>query len=527
MGAAPDDQQIFEQKFRLMETGRKYQFEDSQNQLKANKEVVNLLRKENKELKKQLLAIKEEKDREKDTTPGNLQDCELALLDHKINLARRALDHVRHESQLRRKDIELCRARLRDIEKVRPDVLDLDPGLARQIRMLENRLDKSMIKFNEAQAIRKTYEQIVKRLREERIGFDNQLAAIERTLKAKDHDYQELLNMSHDANHANAISKAELGQFRAAYEEDRRQKDQELSERKAMVQKRIDQTQKLEKKEKALKAKEAEAAAPKQEEEKPKTAVAEPAPEEQEKLREYEEYFLQIKEATGVQDGDVGVVIEKFISQEDTHRNLAEMKEVAEKKIEGLNQEKANLRAQLDEIKYSGSAQLGSRRIVDEFEAHLADARHQCEKNRAKYERAARVLINVKAGIEHLADKLQDFKRGGIGDPGEDLRPTMSDESVVKVMEYCEKKLQLLSDEVAHTLGTSEQPEHQEEVVLPPTNRRIKLPTSDDDEDNGDDDDEDEEEDVLDRDTVKKLANLALDRERKKSKKRGKKAAKE
>merc|ERR1719487_2486711 len=91
----------------------------------------------------------------------------------------------------------------------------------RHIRVLENRLDKSMIKYNEAMSIRRTYEQIVRRLKDERIGFDNQLAAIERTLKAKDHDYQELLNMSHDANHANAISKAELGQFRAAYEEER------------------------------------------------------------------------------------------------------------------------------------------------------------------------------------------------------------------------------------------------------------------------------------------------------------------
>eukprot|EP01065_Artemidia_motanka_P045443 TRINITY_DN6683_c0_g1_i1.p1 TRINITY_DN6683_c0_g1~~TRINITY_DN6683_c0_g1_i1.p1 ORF type:complete len:528 (+),score=215.62 TRINITY_DN6683_c0_g1_i1:60-1643(+) len=526
--AAPDDQQILEQKFRLMETGRKYQFEDSQNQLKANKEVVNQLRKENKELKKQLLAIKEEKDREKDTTPGSLQDRELALLDHKINAARRSLDTLRHESQLRRADVERCRSCLRDIEKIRPDVLDLDPGLARKIRMLENRLDKSMIKFNEAQAIRKTYEQIVKRLKEERIGFDNQLAAIERTLKAKDHDYQELLNMSHDANHANAISKAELGQFRAAYEEDRRQKDLELSERKAMVQKRIDQTQKLEKKEKQLKAKEQEATAPKQEEEKPKMAAAEPAPEEQEKLREYEDYFVKIKEATGVQDGDVGVVIEKFISQEDTHRNLAEMKETAERKIESLNQEKAQLKMQLDEIKYSGSAQLGSRRIVDEFEAHLADARHQCEKNRAKYERAARVLINVKAGIEHLADKLQNFKRNDrLGDPSDEVRPPMGDDSVVKVMEYCEKKLQQLADEVGPTISGEVEAPTDMPVDLPSTNRRIKLPTSDEDEDNGDDEDEDEEEDVLDRDTVKKLANLALDREKKKSKKRVKKAAKE
>ena len=72
----------------------------------------------------------------------------------------------------------------------------------RHIRNLENRLDKAMIKFNEAQSIRKTYDQIVKRLKEERVGFDNQLAALERTLAAKDHDYQELKLLSSDAAHA-------------------------------------------------------------------------------------------------------------------------------------------------------------------------------------------------------------------------------------------------------------------------------------------------------------------------------------
>ena len=47
----------------------------------------------------------------------------------------------------------------------------------REIRILENRLDKVMIKYNEAQSIRKTYEQIVKRLKEERVGLEklNQL----------------------------------------------------------------------------------------------------------------------------------------------------------------------------------------------------------------------------------------------------------------------------------------------------------------------------------------------------------------
>ena len=397
----------------------------------------------------------------------------------------------------------------------------MDPGLSRKIRMLENRLDKSMIKYNEAQAIRKTYEQIVKRLKEERIGFDNQLAAIERTLKAKDHDYQELLSMSHDAIHANAISKAELAQFRAAYEEERRQKDIELSERKQAVQKRIDQTQRLERKEKHSKQREVEAAAPKQEEEHPKQQTIEPAPEEQEKLRQYEEAFAKIKEATGVTD--VQEVIQKFITQEDTHRNLLEMKETTQAKIDSINIERANLKAKLEELKYSGSGQLGSRRIVDEFEAHLQEARHQCEKNCLKYERAAKLLINVKAGVEHLSEKLIDYKPKGEGEADDLNKLQVKEDNIIQVMEHCRAKLHMLTDEAGPTMGELDLSipfEHS--GVLPVTNRRIKLPTSDE-EDNGEDDDDDEEEDVLDRETVKKLANLAVEREKKKSKKRGKK----
>ena len=39
--------------------------------------------------------------------------------------------------------------------------------------------------FVPPQSIKKTYEQIVTRLTEERVGFDNQLAALERTVAAK------------------------------------------------------------------------------------------------------------------------------------------------------------------------------------------------------------------------------------------------------------------------------------------------------------------------------------------------------
>jgi hypothetical protein len=90
------------------------------------------------------------------------------------------------------------RDEVRDLEldSQRPHMEDNE--YTRRIRALENKLDKAMIKYNEAQSIRKTYEQIVRRLKEERVGFDNQLAAIERTLGAKQRDYEELLLLAGD-----------------------------------------------------------------------------------------------------------------------------------------------------------------------------------------------------------------------------------------------------------------------------------------------------------------------------------------
>jgi len=53
--------------------------------------------------------------------------------------------------------------------------------------MLENKLDKAMIKYNEAMSIRRTYEQILERLKDERAGYDNRIHAIQKSLKAKQH----------------------------------------------------------------------------------------------------------------------------------------------------------------------------------------------------------------------------------------------------------------------------------------------------------------------------------------------------
>lgn len=91
-------------------------------------------------------------------------------------------------------DAERDKVRSLELDSHKPHLEDNDR--TRRIRSLENKLDKAMIKFNEAQSIKKTYEVIVKRLQEERIGYDNQLSIMERTLNAKKRDYEELIVLS-------------------------------------------------------------------------------------------------------------------------------------------------------------------------------------------------------------------------------------------------------------------------------------------------------------------------------------------
>merc|ERR1712046_427471 len=125
---------------------------------------------------------------------------------------RKENDKLHHANKAKQQRVDELHDAVQQIDLQAPGPED-EEAMTRQIRPLENRLDKAMIKYNEAQNIRRTYEQIVKRLREERIGFDNQLAAVERTLKAKDHDLEELTLMLHDATHSKEQARAELARL--------------------------------------------------------------------------------------------------------------------------------------------------------------------------------------------------------------------------------------------------------------------------------------------------------------------------
>lgn len=55
-------------------------------------------------------------------------------------------------------------------------------GDAQALRELENRLDKAVIKNQEAQFIGKTYKQIIERLQQDRLTFDGRVTTLEQAI---------------------------------------------------------------------------------------------------------------------------------------------------------------------------------------------------------------------------------------------------------------------------------------------------------------------------------------------------------
>jgi hypothetical protein len=92
-----------------------------------------------------------------------------------------------------------------------------------------------MIQNNEAQGICSTYDHIVKRLREERVSFDNRLTALERTLQSKQRDYKELVLLSADASYAKEVALQNLQKAKWSFDENKNNRARDIRDRQQQI----------------------------------------------------------------------------------------------------------------------------------------------------------------------------------------------------------------------------------------------------------------------------------------------------
>lgn len=420
-----------------------------------NAEEIGKLREENKELKTKLTMLHKTFTSSKHQGKNELSTLRKEVLKRraeydslKVTSAKRKRELVKLGDEAKACELEAGTGMGESSAPNSPNTTstgrDGDASLTRQIRSLGSKLDKAMIKYNEAQSIRSTYEHIVKRLKEERIGFDNQLTALERTVQAKQRDYEELLLLSGDASHARDIAQQQLHTHRCQYEEKRLAREGELREKHQMIKVRKQmierQRKKDEEKQKKQKDQDKQVVAAAQalngsggiggaahgrsssfrnrrasmmrrgsvvgDQE---THIDRLQEEQEEKIDVYEQAFRRIRDATGV--GDVSEVIEKIVGQEGTTDNLVALSKKNQERIEQLARRRDELKSSVEDLQYSGSNSPHRRKTVDDKEKRLNESISSLTRYRDKHDRYVSSLFSVKAGIKHLQDKLEPARR--------------------------------------------------------------------------------------------------------------------
>ncbi|XP_048104387.1 coiled-coil domain-containing protein 151 isoform X2 [Alosa alosa] len=512
-----------QRKIQLLEGDRSAYYESSQSSIRKNKETVLQLRQDNKRLHRKLaeaLAGDEQVIKEAFQTRGteraayrNMSGKEaLKVLDQKVCDRMKKLNALKHTTQTQLKRLEDLRLQY---QSLKPENKRSQSGAQskkeeeeKNLRMLENRLEKAQLKCQEAEYIMRGYLKLKTHLQEESLTFQSQLDGLEAEIRRQKQELQDLQVMNNDAVLSKETAKEELQRQEEQVYRERRERERILSFFKKQAEERRAQAERVEKRAQRTAMQPDELSS---EAQRSTTGIGE----EERAISTFEEAFRRIREATGVTD--TREVVERFITQGDTQRHLQELKEENESALLQLKQERDQLQKHFQDTKYSGEAKLSSeQQLLEECQRHLEEEEQRRNVAKEHLDWLNRTLNTVHAGVEHLSDKLQHIH---LAEGERPLLDASSEDYVLELLTQAEQKLQLLQEELqGKDLATLTKEMEEEDFYasiegkLPNYNTRIQLPETqrqdpyDEEEDSGND-----ESDIITRTTLKRQSQLIVD----------------
>uniref|UniRef100_A0A7S3G820 Uncharacterized protein n=1 Tax=Palpitomonas bilix TaxID=652834 RepID=A0A7S3G820_9EUKA len=447
-----------QKKFNLLEGDRKAYFEASQWTIRQNKETVEVIKKENKELRDALAQVQKEKAR---GASGGSITAEIEKVQNQISTLRRKYNEMKHANNVKAKELQAKQDELHDSEAivvgVEKDIATENPA-NRKVRQLENKLEKQNLKCQEGMMFKKTYETILQRLKVEQLELENQIKVAEKDFQLRSEQNGSLEVMMRDAAFEKEKAKSDLDNAKAKLTHEREIRRKELADREKLMEARTKVNEKVEERLRQRQELQMEAAGDLSAEQEAqlkadltKEQIQQKMSEQkimeaEEKAEKFEEAFRRIKEATGVED--VNEVIEKFLGQDVQRTNLTEQLRDLQKRAETVGEEKEKARVLLDELKYSGSGNLASRKILDEFDNQVSASNRKVEELRRKHELLSTTVLRAKLGLENLIDKLDVVKVENVA---------QNDENLADVIAVVDAKLERLAEVVVEEGEEGEQ----------------------------------------------------------------------
>ena len=456
----------------------------------------------------------------KDAT-GLPPEEELKRLDDQIVTLRRKHDQLHEKNTKKRTELDGLADKLKDLHNTR-----FNPRETPESRLgeMEGRLVECADRYDEEHRLKMSYEQVINRLKKEQLEWPAEIKSLEGVLVQKETDYEQLLVMSHDANASKEAAKVELGKFESLVLDERKQRERELQERRAVLQKKQQLASELDRSERERRAtlQEQQKAAGEDQVKVEAAKMESSIKDEHAKIAAYEAAFQQIKEATGV--SDVNEVIQRFLLQEETHQNLLAMTRESQMHIEELQKQVEEEKGLVMKAEYSianGDAEAAGAQETDSAQTHAAQK--LLGKQRERFVKVVKIMTNTKSAVQHIVDVLEPLREK------EEVVAPMSDDTLLHHLQFAESKLHIISgafaemEEEHKALLTSishpasaKPSAMKKELFSPNAFERSKEADNDTEEEF----EEEMEEDVMDRYALKKQSTSIVDKGAKKKKPR-------
>eukprot|EP01041_Mallomonas_annulata_P008843 gene8843-18322_t len=475
------------------------------------REIIDTLRHENEILKLDLTH--ESRDSRKAASSGAAMD--IARLQDQASM------YVRKIEAERKKIEELDKA----ITKYQEKILEQNSRLGglnahqmnnqmihKQIKVLEGRLDKSLLKFNETLAQNKVLRKKIDEYRRERVVFDGIYKKLERELHEKKKEMGAIIDDSKNAYQARDKAQSEMLALQKHAEKERSEFEVEFKElgdlirqQQSMLEqlrlKSFDNTQEEQITQFAIREEgESESINPLGNWASSKDKAT---PLSQEKIHSYEDALAKIQESTGLHD--VNDIVTRFLEAEEQNFSLFNYVNDINSDIERLEHSIADMRNQIEKYRGQGmSTDTQRKKALRDLEDKLSRTEKKAEEYDSRYNRAVRTISQLKNGIHSI------FTR--IGAASTSVEEMLGNQGVTEsnMMQYLgiieQRTSEILQAYAATQAGQVNEPMLQLPSVVPAefTTKLTVQPPSYDDMSSGDESDEEEDERPLTRQELDK-----------------------
>ena len=453
--AKPLDRQAvlleLQRQYRHMELNRRSYAEQSQAQLRKQQATIDKLRKDNEVLKGEIALIMRSSNR----PLSSMQQEILQKLQDAGDRYANAIEFEKRNIELNDEQIQIMKQKVLHQRKAMGGVnasKENNHMIQKQIRILENRLEKALVKFNEAIAHNKTLRDEIDDLRRERVVYENIYRKMERELQDRKQKMAEVIELSNQSYEQRDGYQMEIAAIEQANRKEQEDFEEQMIELGRMLEsdlrlpsptsgatrlgsssgmggsKRFGSAANLTTSNMDDDLGNSRAMS------RSKLMSGSKSTSAMERVQNFEEAFEKIKASTGI--SDIEELVRTFIKNEDHNFSLFNYVNEQNNEIEKYEEQIQLLRE--DEKKFtqeSGEDVHQYKQVLKELETKKQTTEQMAEKYEIRSQDLQRIIESLKRGIQSLYDKF-DNDDDALGDRD----PIISESNMIQYLGVIESK---------------------------------------------------------------------------------------